>query len=90
MPNCTQKEMDFGRVGRRVIEANFDGGALSSDGGLLLLKQTDRRIGLSHAVATALNDPRDRSRITHEWHHIIRCAISTSSLQTPWPLHSCF
>ena len=71
MPNCTQKEMDFGRVGRRLIEANFAGGALSSDGGLLLLKQTDRRIGLSRAVAAALSDPRDRSRITHEWRDLI-------------------
>lgn len=71
MPNCTQKEMNFGRLGRRVIEANFDGGALSSDGGLMLLKQADKRIGLSRAIATALTDPRDATRTTHQWRDLI-------------------
>jgi hypothetical protein len=44
MPNCTRKQMKFGRLGRRVIEANFEGGALSSDGGLMLLRQKKRTI----------------------------------------------
>jgi hypothetical protein len=65
MPECTADELDFGRLGRRVIEANFEGGALSSDGGLMLVRQVDRRIGLSAAVADALHDPRDPDRITH-------------------------
>jgi hypothetical protein len=57
--------MLFGRLGRREIEANFQGGALSSDGGLMLVRQADRRIGLSAAVAAALLDRRDPERITH-------------------------
>ena len=65
MPKCTADELDFGRLGRRVIEANFEGGALSSDGGLMLVRQVDRRIGLSAAVADALHDPRDPDRIIH-------------------------
>lgn len=71
MPNCTEEEMDFGRLGRRVIEANFEGGALSSDGGLMLVKLADQRIGLSHAVAQALTDPRDPTRVIHEWRDLI-------------------
>lgn len=71
MPNCTQKEMDFGRLGRRVIEANFEGGALSSDGGLMLLKQADLRIGLSRGVADAMHDPRDPARVTHAWRDLV-------------------
>lgn len=65
MPNCTGQQMLFGRLGRREIEANFRGGALSSDGGVMLVRQVDRRIGLSAAVAAALSDPRDPERITH-------------------------
>lgn len=65
MPKCTADQMDFGRLGRRVIEANFEGGALSSDGGLMLLRQADRKTGLSRDVAAALFDPRDPDRITH-------------------------
>lgn len=71
MPNCTGQQMLFGRVGRREIEANFEGGALSSDGGLMLLRQVDRRIGLSKAVAEALHDPRNPERITHELRDLV-------------------
>ena len=63
--------MEFGRLGRRVIEANFQGGAISSDGGVLLLRQMDRRIGLSDSVAAALNDPRSPERIRHELRDLV-------------------
>ena len=65
MPNCTGQQMLFGRVGRREIEANFGGGALSSDGGVMLVRQVDRRIGLSAAVGAALSDRHAPERITH-------------------------
>jgi hypothetical protein len=71
MPNCTDQKMLFGRLGRREIEANFAGGALSSDGGLMLVRQVDRRLGLSKAVAGALHDPRDPERITHDLRDLV-------------------
>ena len=71
MPKCTEGRIEFGRVGRRIIEANFDGGDLSSDGGLMLLRRVDERIGLSRAGAAALDDARDPSRITHSLRDLI-------------------
>jgi hypothetical protein len=65
MPKCTKNRIDFGRFGRRVIEADFSGGDLSSDGGLLLLRQVDRHLGLSRKAAAAIPDPRDPERIRH-------------------------
>lgn len=65
MPDCTGQQMLFGRIGRREVEADFTGGALSSDGGVMLVRQVDRKIGLSRAVAAALSDPRHPERITH-------------------------
>ena len=65
MPKCTDGTIGFGRLGRRVIEANFEGGDIGSDGGVLLLKRVDERIGLSRAAAAVLSDPRDPTRITH-------------------------
>ena len=65
MPKCTERPGGFGRIGRRVIEGNFDGGDISSDGGLLLLRRADERVGLSRAAAAVLSDPRDPARITH-------------------------
>lgn len=71
MPKCTADQMGFGRLGRRVIEANFEGGALSSDGGLMLLRQVDRKIGLSAAIAAALHDPRNPDFIVHELRDLV-------------------
>lgn len=71
MPKCTADQMKFGRIGRREIEVNFEGGALSSDGGLLLLRKVDRQIGLTKAVAEALHDPRNPYRIVHQMRDLI-------------------
>ena len=53
MPDCTESRMQFGRLGRRVIEADFDGGDLSSDGGLMLLRQINQSIKLSRGMTAA-------------------------------------
>ena len=50
MPNCTEEfgatKIEFGRVGRRVVEGRFDCGSMTSDAGVMLLRATDRRLGL--------------------------------------------
>ena len=48
-----------------MVSANFDGGAISSDGGLLLLREADRRLGLTRMLASCVEDRRDPSRISH-------------------------
>lgn len=65
MPDCSAKRIEFEPFGRRRIEASFSGGEISSDGGLLLLRQLERRVGLIDAVARVLSDPRDPERIEH-------------------------
>lgn len=51
MPNCTgeirAKKIEFGRLGRRVVEGQFDGGSMTRDAGVMLLGCTDRRLGLT-------------------------------------------
>ena len=71
MPNCAGRQMLFGRVGRREIEANFGGGAVSSDGGVMLVRQVTSKISLSAAVAAALSDRRDPERITHSLRNLV-------------------
>lgn len=66
MPKCTQEKLEFGRLGRRVIEADFSGGDLSSEGGALLLRRMDARLGLSSAAARALGDDRQRGKVRHD------------------------
>ena len=57
MPNRTTEQLDFGRLGRRHLQVNFEGGDLSSDGGLMLLRQIDARTGLSRQAARAMGLP---------------------------------
>lgn len=66
MPDCTNERIELGKVGRRVIEASFDGGDIVSDGGVLLLRQVDQRIGLSKSMARVFDDSRRRASIKHE------------------------
>jgi hypothetical protein len=65
MPKCTQGKIDLGRVGRRVIEADFSGGDLSSEGGVVSLRQLDERLGLTRAAALALGDERRGASAEH-------------------------
>ena len=55
----------FPTVKRRHVQAAFDGGNTTSDAGLLLLRQVDRKTGLLRAAARALPDSRDPDRIEH-------------------------
>jgi hypothetical protein len=56
---------DLPAVCRKKVAASFDGGAMSSDGGLLLLREADRRLGLTRMLASCVQDRRDPSRISH-------------------------
>ena len=56
---------DLTAVCRKKVSANFDGGAISSNGGLLLLREADRRLGLTRMLASCVQDRRDPSRICH-------------------------
>ena len=71
MPNRTTETLNFGRLGRRHLQANFQGGDLSSDGGLMLLRQIDARTGLSRQAAGVLTERRAAGRIQHRLHDML-------------------
>jgi len=72
---CNSELFHFPAVKRRTVSASFTGGDVTSDGGLPLLRQTDRRIGLTKALARVLPDPRDPERIEHPLLSLIRQRI---------------
>lgn len=75
MTNCTPAKLKFPPCHRRRVEAEFSGGEVTSDGGVLLLRQVDRRLGLTAAVDRALIDPRDPERLTHSQLSLLRQRI---------------
>jgi hypothetical protein len=62
---CTTESFDFGTVEGRIVEAAFDGGLVTSDAGALLLKATDRAIGLMGRFAGCFHDERRAELIEH-------------------------
>src|SRR5437667_6970077 len=62
---CTQFVLGFHPLKRREIRAQFDGGAISSDGGGLLLREVEKRIGILHQFAACFTDYRNADLIEH-------------------------
>jgi hypothetical protein len=63
---------DLPAVHRKKLTAGFDGGRLSSDGGWLLLREAERKLGIANRLAGAIRDHRDRSRIDHELPELLK------------------
>src|SRR5450631_1884025 len=59
-------------VAGKPIIARFDGGLLSSDGGLLALREIEQRLGIASRVAGCIADPRVPEQITHQLDEIVR------------------
>jgi hypothetical protein len=63
---CSPESFDFGTVEGRIVEAAFDAGLVTSDAGALLLKTTDRAIGMIGRFAACFHDERRPELIEHE------------------------
>ena len=62
-------------VGGKPLCARFDGGRLSSDGGVLLLGEIDRRLGIADVLASCVTDVRDPASTTHAYVDMIRARL---------------
>jgi hypothetical protein len=70
--DCTSPELVFQHPGRRSVVAKFDAGRVSSDGGVLLVGELDRRIGLTRRFARCFTDHRDPRLIEHPVEGLVR------------------
>ena len=75
MTNSNQLELKFPGVKRRKVQASFTGGDVSSDGGALFLRQADKKLALTKAVAQALEDGRCKKSCTHSLLSLLRQRI---------------
>lgn len=65
MTECNQSSFGFEACGKKDIVARFDGGTISSDGGALLLRQTDQRLNLLPRLAECFLDGRNQNQVEH-------------------------
>src|SRR5512139_2365975 len=75
MTEDTPLPFSFPAVGRKKITAAFDGGRITSDAGVMLLGQAERRLGLADKLAAVIADPRNPLLITHSLASIFRARI---------------
>ena len=61
---CSGEQLQFHALGRRLVTGRFDGGRMSSDGGGVLLREVDQRIGLTERLAGCFVD--HRSSVEHD------------------------
>jgi len=72
MTDCIQTEWRFPSCKSRKVTADFRGGSITSYGGVLHLRQADRKLGLLRSVASCLQDSRRSSRIDHSIEQLLR------------------
>jgi hypothetical protein len=63
---CNVSSYEFGRQSKRKVVANFKGGEISSNGGLLLIREVDELYRISERLSSCFTDQRDVSRVQHE------------------------
>ena len=75
MEEDNQLGFEFPGLGRRKIEANFAGGQVSSDGGVMLLRQVDRWLGFTKQLDKILPERRNPLLIQHSQESLLRQRI---------------
>ena len=75
MPKDNLLLFRFPAVGRKKITAAFDGGRMSSDGGVMLLAAAERALGIADRLAPLITDPRNPLLVTHSVADILRARM---------------
>ena len=71
MTECTQTSFTFADHGRRQVVARFDGGMITSDGGAMLLRQTEQRSGIVRQFAACFRDHRQPAQVEHSVRELV-------------------
>jgi hypothetical protein len=77
MNDDTLLPFDLPSVCRKKLTVDFNGGNQSSNGGFLLLRQAERKVGVCWLLANTLPDRRDQSRIRHAMFEMLMARVSS-------------
>ena len=72
MDNPTTNQLEFAPLKGKKITALFDEPRVSSDGGVLLLREVDRQLGLMDRLAAVITDNRRASHVAHQVAELMR------------------
>ena len=69
---CAPVQIGFTRPGRRTVRGAFDGGHISLDGGAVLLREVDARLGITQKLTACFTDHRGPGLIEHDVTALVR------------------
>jgi len=72
MPEDSLLPFHFPAVARKKVTAAFDGGRITSNGGVMLLAAAERRLRIADKLAALIADPRDPNLVIHSVADILR------------------
>lgn len=75
MTKCYQKTFGFPACKSKKVQVDFNGGEVTSDAGVLLLQQADRKLKLTESLHRLLADPRRRASCDHNQMILLRQRI---------------
>ena len=75
MKDCTAQLLLFKGISNKKIEADFNGGEVSSDAGLLFLREVENRIGLTSKMTDSLRDRRHPGYVKHQLLELLKQRI---------------
>jgi hypothetical protein len=71
LTECNTREFDFQGLGNRFVTARFDGGAITSDAGGLLLREVEAKTGILRRLAACFDDHRDPELVEHTVYELL-------------------
>ncbi len=80
MTDCKSESIRFPSCKGRLVETSFSGGAITSDGGAVLLRQADRMLGLTDRAARSLTDTRRQASCRHSLLTMVRQRVYALAL----------
>ena len=78
--HCSKEQVTLQPHGRRNVEAGFDGGSITSDAGVVLLRELEERLGILSRLAGCFTDHRSQNRIEHSVEQLVRQRVFALAL----------
>jgi len=75
MTDFTPKTFNFAPLNGKKVVGSFAGGSITSDGGLLLLREVDKKFGITKRLGNLILDKRNQDYITHTYTDMLRQRI---------------
>ena len=81
---CNQSSFEFHPLNQRKVIAKFDGGNITSDAGVLLLREVEKRTGLIGGLARCFTDYRDARWVEHSVEELLGQRLFGICLEYVW------